>query len=418
MQLTNITDIEIDEYDFNDDLLFKGKDRTFFKKDDAAYITSEIFCSILTIIGNALVLLVYWHEQRKNVSHKIIHKYVISMALADFLMGVTGIPTAILVSVGLPRQRFLCLAALSIQTWFGMVSVLALVAASTAKYLSLAHPIWFSTKFTHMWANVHIFIHWVIGTVVGWLPSLGLNNAPKQTKILYRNLTEDDNFEWTVDSDVKNECSSNSTHMCYREEFMCYFNDIMPKQMSLVLMFGVIVPSCLILIFIYFRIYLIIKGTINRSRKSSEDDSNVDWIQILCSLFNGCCTTQTGPRKIGDLKTREVQTAFVLLVTVLFFAICWLPLYIVDVMFSLAPQSLSISIETINALIVLRHFNSVLNPFLYAYHMRGFKKSLKEIFVKWFCREKIDWTRPSMVASTSDESSRIRTEALRVSEKI
>lgn len=136
-----------------EDLLFQGKDRDFFKKDDAAYIISEIVCAILTIVGNSLVLLVYWREHNKNMSQKIIHKYIISMALADLLMGITGIPTTILVSVGLPKQRFWCLASLSIQTMFGMVSVLALVAASTAKYLSLAHPIWFSTRFNSFWAT-------------------------------------------------------------------------------------------------------------------------------------------------------------------------------------------------------------------------------------------------------------------------
>lgn len=148
------------DIDFAEDLLFQGKDRNFFKKDDLAYITSEILCAVLTIIGNSLVLLVYWTEQQKNRSQKIIHKYIISMALADLLMGLTGIPMAIYVSVGLPHHRFWCLVFLSIQTMFGMVSVLALVAASTAKYLSLAHPIWFSTKFNDFWATC-MFLLWI-----------------------------------------------------------------------------------------------------------------------------------------------------------------------------------------------------------------------------------------------------------------
>lgn len=141
------------ENKFEADLLFQGKDRNFFKKDDVAYITSEILCSVLTIIGNTLVLLVYLREKQPNRSQKLIHKYIISMALADLLMGLTGIPMAIYVSVGLPHHRFWCLVFLSIQTMFGMVSVLALVAASTAKYLSLAHPIWFSTKFNDLKAT-------------------------------------------------------------------------------------------------------------------------------------------------------------------------------------------------------------------------------------------------------------------------
>lgn len=143
----------MEENKFADDLLFQGKDRNFFKKDDLAYIVSEIICAVLTIIGNSLVLLVYWRERQKNKSQKIIHKYIISMALADLLMGLMGIPMAIYVSVGLPHHRFWCLVFLSIQTMFGMVSVLALVAASTAKYISVAYPIWFSTIFNEFWAT-------------------------------------------------------------------------------------------------------------------------------------------------------------------------------------------------------------------------------------------------------------------------
>lgn len=131
-------------------------------------------------------------------------------------------------------------------------------------------------------------------------------------------------------------------------------------------------------------------------------------MHIFLSLFACCCRVKEGPRKMGDLKTREVQTTIVLFITVLFFAICWVPLYVIDVMFSLAPQSLSITIETINGLIVLRHFNSVLNPFLYAYHMRGFKFALKQIFAKiFFCCGLSDkgWGSP-IGASTTDDTTR------------
>lgn len=137
----------------NSDSLYHGTDRSFIKQEDVAYIVTEIVCTILTIIGNAIVLLVFWNDQQKNESQKIIHKYVVSMALADLLMGIIGIPTSIYVSVGLPHHRFWCLAFISLQMSFAMISVLALVAASTAKYLSVAYPIWFSTKFNELWAT-------------------------------------------------------------------------------------------------------------------------------------------------------------------------------------------------------------------------------------------------------------------------
>lgn len=141
----------------NTDLLYQGTDREFIKQDDLAYIITEWICTVLTIIGNGLVLLVYWSSQQKNESQKIIHKYIISMALVDLLMGIIGMPTSIYVSVGLPHNRFWCLAFISLQMSFAMISVLALVATSTAKYMSLAYPIWFSTKFSDLWATCKLF---------------------------------------------------------------------------------------------------------------------------------------------------------------------------------------------------------------------------------------------------------------------
>lgn len=141
--------------------------------------------------------------------------------------------------------------------------------------------------------------------------------------------------------------------------------------------------------------------------KGTKGDEKTDWTHIFLSLFKCCFTINKPSRKMGDLKTREVQTTIVLFITVLFFAICWVPLYIVDVMFALAPQSLDISIEAINALIVLRHANSVLNPFLYAYHMKGFKQSLKKIFAKMFCccdDPNQGWNSRIVPSSTDDTS--------------
>lgn len=73
--------------------------------------------------------------------------------------------------------------------------------------------------------------------------------------------------------------TSNKSHYsrCYRE-FQCYFNDMMPKQMSQVLMFAVILPSCLVLIAIYIRIYQIFKRMVRVSALLS------DTFFYLCEL--------------------------------------------------------------------------------------------------------------------------------------
>ncbi|XP_063706074.1 adenosine receptor A2a-like [Culicoides brevitarsis] len=231
---------------------------------------------------------------------------------------------------------------------------------------------------------------------------MGLNNAPERPIVQFRNNTNDFSERQIARNDEFYGCKSNETHICFRDDFQCYFNDIVPKQMSRVLMFGVIVPSCLVLIWIYIRIYLIFKRTMNRSHGNDNSSLKPDWSHIFLSLFECCCPFRKSPAKEMDQKTRELQTTIVLLITVLFFVICWVPLYIIDVFFSFDSQSLSITIETINALIVLRHFNSVLNPFLYAYHMKGFKKALKRKLICCCKKDDDEWEKTGGGSSTGD----------------
>lgn len=141
----------------NNNFLYPHKDREFFQQDDYSFIATEIVLSVLTIIGNTLVLLVYWSNRQKNNSQRIIHKYIISMALADLLTGIIAMPATVFISLGLPHNRFWCLALISLETCACMISVLALVATSTVKYMSLAYPIWFSTKFNDLRANSRLF---------------------------------------------------------------------------------------------------------------------------------------------------------------------------------------------------------------------------------------------------------------------
>lgn len=59
------------------------------------YTVLESLVAIVAVIGNALVILVFCREKRLR---RRTNFYIISLALADFLIGLLGIPFAILVS--------------------------------------------------------------------------------------------------------------------------------------------------------------------------------------------------------------------------------------------------------------------------------------------------------------------------------
>lgn len=60
------------------------------------YTIMEALVATTAVIGNALVIIVFYRERRLR---RRTNYYIISLALADFLVGLLGIPFAILVSV-------------------------------------------------------------------------------------------------------------------------------------------------------------------------------------------------------------------------------------------------------------------------------------------------------------------------------
>lgn len=67
------------------------------------YITLEVIVAFLAIFGNLLVLIAFLVEKKLR---KMTNFYIISLSVADLLIGLIGIPSAILVKVGLPVNAF------------------------------------------------------------------------------------------------------------------------------------------------------------------------------------------------------------------------------------------------------------------------------------------------------------------------
>ena len=98
---------------------------------------------------------------------------------------------------------------------------------------------------------------------------------------------------------------------------------------------------------------------------------------------SGTCGTEpstggTMLRMLGPVQKREVKATQNLSIIVLFFIICWIPLYTINCVQAFC-QKCKIPLELTNFCIILSHANSAMNPLLYAYHLRDFRAALKSL---------------------------------------
>lgn len=86
-------------------------------------------------------------------------------------------------------------------------------------------------------------------------------------------------------------------------------------------------------------------------------------------------------RLLGAAQKREVKATQNLARIVIFFIICWFPLYTINCIMAFCPHCYVNEIF-LNFSIILSHLNSVGNPLLYAYHLKDFRLAVKHFLCR------------------------------------
>ncbi|XP_017142734.1 uncharacterized protein LOC108156016 isoform X3 [Drosophila miranda] len=134
------------------------------------YTVFEILVAIVSIIGNVLVIIVFRRERKLR---RRTNYYIVSLAMADFLVGSLGVPFAILASIGLPHNLHACLFTVSLLVVLCTISIFCLVAVSVDRYWAILYPMAYSRNVRTRTAIFIISMCWVAGTIVGFLPLFG-----------------------------------------------------------------------------------------------------------------------------------------------------------------------------------------------------------------------------------------------------
>lgn len=142
---------------------------------DPVYATVEVISALLSIVENFFVVFLFVRDRSLRT---VKNYYVLSLATADLLVGLVGVPSAVAVSVGLPRDFRLCLVTTSLLLALCTASIASLVAVTVDRFWAIVLPLAYPAVMTPTRARAFIAVAWAVAVGVGSLPSLGWNRGP------------------------------------------------------------------------------------------------------------------------------------------------------------------------------------------------------------------------------------------------
>uniref|UniRef100_A0A3Q3VKU4 Adenosine receptor A3 n=1 Tax=Mola mola TaxID=94237 RepID=A0A3Q3VKU4_MOLML len=287
---------------------------------DMMYISMETAIALASVLGNVLVVLVVCVNRALRDT---TFCFIVSLAVADIAVGVLVIPLAIIISQGFNTQFYTCLFLSCLLLIITQSSILSLLAIAIDRYLRVKIPTRYSTIVTQRRAYVAVCLCWILSFLTGLVPMIGWNNHNAQKNL-------------SISTEIICEFTT-----VIRMDYMVYFN-----------FFGWVVAPLSIMIALYAEIFRAIRLQLNRRAEATND----------------------GVRYYR----KELKLAKSLALVVFLFAMCWLPIHIMNCITFFCTQC-QVPKYALYVGIFMSHVNSALNPMVYAFRIKRFRITLIQI---------------------------------------
>ncbi|XP_056424468.1 adenosine receptor A1-like [Hyla sarda] len=249
----------------------------------------------------------------------VTNYFLVSLSVADMCVGAFAIPGALLTSIGLPRYNLeLCLLMLSILIMLTMSSTFSLMAISVDRYIAILNPLRYKSIMTSSNSFIAIVIAWIVAFLSGLIPMMGWHKPPPGDGYCL--------FVHVIDM-----------------TYLVYFFSLVYFYLPVIIMFV-----------IYTQIYAAVR-----------------------KQLHGTVGGTAGKQGAG---MKEFKTATSLFTIIFFFMLCWAPLHVMNAISLLCPHCYTPPV-ILNIGIILTHANSALNPIMYVYKLKSFRKSFKRVFL-------------------------------------
>ncbi|KAM6465755.1 trace amine-associated receptor 5-like [Liasis olivaceus] len=291
-------------------------------------LTIYVVCAagvLLTIMGNLLVVISIFHFK---ILHTPTNLLLLSLALADLLLGLTVLPFSTIRSVE-SCWYFgddFCRLHTFLDTVFCLTSIFHLCFISVDRHCAICDPLLYPTKFTIRVACIYIALGWGVPVVYTSI-------------FLYSKRIEEGLGQFLQDMPCIGSCQ-------------LLFNKLWGW-----INFPVFFFPCLIMIGLYIKIFIV-------ATRQAKQISNMNKISRGSQH-------QTGVAK------RERKAAKTLGIAVGIYLFCWLP-FTVDTIIDSLLDFITPPV-VFDVLIWFAYFNSACNPLIYVFSYRWFRKAVKLI---------------------------------------
>ncbi|XP_068165799.1 adenosine receptor A1-like [Antennarius striatus] len=332
------------------------------------YIAMELVVAVMAIGGNSLVCVAVVHNRRLRT---VTNYFLISLAMSDILVGLVAVPCAVLTDLGQPRHNLpLCTVLLSILIALTQISILSMLAVAAERYMAILLPFQYRRVMSPRNARLVLMLTWVTAAIFGCVPLMETRKRPT-------------NSSYCIFS-----CVVDMTYMVYFNCFCCFL-------LPLSAMFA-IYGHIFITIRHQLRRIAVAKGTAKTAAAGGTEDagsssssssggttggggggkaSGVGFV-VGTGITTVGPSSGSAPTTTSNVRTgRELRKATSLFLVLFLFMMCWMPIHLINTVQLLCPHH-HVPLPVSLAAILLSHANSALNPILYAYRMRSFRRTL------------------------------------------
>ncbi|XP_044030545.1 adenosine A2a receptor b isoform X2 [Siniperca chuatsi] len=245
------------------------------------------------------------------------------------------------ISTGFCANFFGCLFIACFVLILTQSSIFSLLAIAVDRYIAIKNPLRYNSLVTGERAKGIITLCWVLSVGIGLTPMLGWNRG------------------WNTTTAASSSCPEGLTECLFEEvvtmDYMVYFN-----------FFGCVLVPLLVMLVIYAHIFM-----------AARRQLQLMGLKVAHTPAPGEITSSSSASR--STLQKEVRAAKSLAIIVGLFALCWLPLHIINCFNYLCQDCERPHIWVMNIAIILSHANSVVNPFIYAYRIREFRQTFRRI---------------------------------------